>query len=413
MTTFDPLYCFLDTDTLIHFQTFDEADWPRHLGARAVQLMLAPSVLREIDKFKDDHTNDRRRQRVRALWSKLARLLDSVPPGEAASVRQGVSIAAVTAEPGGDWRALGLAPNVQDDRLIAAVLAFGTGQPAASVTLVSHDLGVRLKARAHAIPVHDPALRRLKKQVQELSARLPEVKVGFLQDGARVEHVRLVKQPDCEGWRTNEQIEEELELERRACLRLVDPRAALLTTEQMEQYRTRISYYINKLREYLIKDRAAAQAWRYDLDFVLENTGSATATEIEADLVFPDDALVICSGDVANPYFGLAEVTRPKRPTPPRPPTMRDHTAAAWLNSVVLPPPTLPPTPPEPKTWAEDNLVMLRHPKLKAKDEWTSASVAVFLPPTKRDGLEIRCIVHADELTGPREGKLRIVLADG
>jgi hypothetical protein len=62
---------FLDTNTLIHFTTFNEMDWTRHLGIDAVCLVIAPSVFRVLDKFKSDASSRKRSTRIRTLISKL------------------------------------------------------------------------------------------------------------------------------------------------------------------------------------------------------------------------------------------------------------------------------------------------------------------------------------------------------
>lgn len=67
----DSIYCFLDANVLIHFRAFQEVDWPQKLQARHVYLVLVPTVLRELNKYKDDNKNEARRRRVRSILPRL------------------------------------------------------------------------------------------------------------------------------------------------------------------------------------------------------------------------------------------------------------------------------------------------------------------------------------------------------
>src|SRR5260221_664121 len=67
----DKIFCFLDTNAMIHFRTFEEVDWLTILATSEVYLILAPIVLNELDKLKLDSSNEWRQKRARALISKL------------------------------------------------------------------------------------------------------------------------------------------------------------------------------------------------------------------------------------------------------------------------------------------------------------------------------------------------------
>ena len=54
---YDEVYCFLDTDVLMHFTDFDQADWVTLLSAKKVYLVLPITVVRELNKHKDDFVN--------------------------------------------------------------------------------------------------------------------------------------------------------------------------------------------------------------------------------------------------------------------------------------------------------------------------------------------------------------------
>src|SRR5260370_8340524 len=75
----DALYCFFDTNILLHFTTFDEVNWLKFLNVPQVYLMLTRSVLRELDKFKDDATVAWRQSRPHMLLPKIDGLWPQSP----------------------------------------------------------------------------------------------------------------------------------------------------------------------------------------------------------------------------------------------------------------------------------------------------------------------------------------------
>src|SRR5258708_184817 len=108
---FPLVYCFLDTNILIQFQTFDEVEWPRILHAKKVCLVLAPIVLRELDKHKTDYNNSRLQKRARMILSKLNRLLETETAADVLpQVRRNVTLMTLR-EPLINWEAEGLDRN--------------------------------------------------------------------------------------------------------------------------------------------------------------------------------------------------------------------------------------------------------------------------------------------------------------
>ncbi|HEY7094722.1 MAG TPA: PIN domain-containing protein [Ktedonobacterales bacterium] len=202
----------LDTNVFMHFQTFDEVEWNTIAGAPEVCLLLTSVVLRELDKFKNDPVSEWRRQRARTILGKLEALLLSGAPSGRAQVRNGVVLSAYMQEPATDWAALGLDPQIADDRLIASILAFGQATPQAQMRLVSNDLGLRLKADHHGIMAIDPAssVRRLDsateesrrnaqltRQVAELERQVQE---SALQRALTFQDERLTALASGNGW---------------------------------------------------------------------------------------------------------------------------------------------------------------------------------------------------------------------
>jgi hypothetical protein len=104
----DCTYCFLDTNILIHCQTFDEVDWPGALGVADVCFVLAPVVLKELDKRKNESKHDWIQERARMLTKKLGTYLRDkrMSSAEPVPVRPHVTLLPLTIEPNIDWAEL-------------------------------------------------------------------------------------------------------------------------------------------------------------------------------------------------------------------------------------------------------------------------------------------------------------------
>ena len=50
----DELYCFFDTNILLHFTTFDEVNWPKFLEVAHVYLVLTRPVMRDLNRFSEE-----------------------------------------------------------------------------------------------------------------------------------------------------------------------------------------------------------------------------------------------------------------------------------------------------------------------------------------------------------------------
>jgi len=108
------LYVFPDTNLLMHFRRIDELDWTALSGATDIVVVLAPAVVKELGKHKDQHPSRKLRQRARNLNSWLRELRTR----QDRHLKNGVTLEVATKEPTaflmGD-----LDPAVNDDRIIA------------------------------------------------------------------------------------------------------------------------------------------------------------------------------------------------------------------------------------------------------------------------------------------------------
>ena len=72
-----PVVAFLDTNIFLHFLPFHEVDWRSALSAQTVELRVAATVVKELNKKKDGPGPDHIRDRARKVSRRYERLLFS------------------------------------------------------------------------------------------------------------------------------------------------------------------------------------------------------------------------------------------------------------------------------------------------------------------------------------------------
>src|SRR5260370_4566867 len=174
----DEVYCFIDTDVLMHFTNFDQADWVTFLNAKQVYLVLPITVVHELNKHKDEGSKPGLQQRARDLLPKIAKLL--VGADGPVRIKEGVFLIVAPKEPHIEWSALELDEKVQDDRILARILIFRDEYPERDVRFLTNDYAAMLKADDRDIPKLMPdgkvlAPQALKSTVEaELEAKRKE-----------------------------------------------------------------------------------------------------------------------------------------------------------------------------------------------------------------------------------------------
>lgn len=91
---------FIDTNLLLHYQFLDQVDWPTLLDTQQVVFQIAPVVIRELNKQKDESRLRKLRERAASVLRRLDTLADKPPESE---VRPGVTIRFQTQEPDLDY----------------------------------------------------------------------------------------------------------------------------------------------------------------------------------------------------------------------------------------------------------------------------------------------------------------------
>ena len=302
------LYCFLDTNIFIHCQDIQNIDWKAELGASQVCLVIAPVVFEELDVFKDDHRNSRKRDRARRAIKLLEATLTS--PGQI--IREGVSLQYGEELYRMDFGGFNLNPDNKDDRLVASTIRWTHEHTEDEVILVSHDSGPRMKAirlklrsmklsgKYRLLDQVDPLEkenRELRNELLKLQNTLPKLEFGFRhKDGSTTEVLKLER--GTFDTLTNEKeiqktISTEYEHHEDPWNRQTDefglPRFGLLmpTAKLAREYQNDLSRWTrNDFRNYLIRKSRyrACMSQNIVLPLLLKNTGSAPAEGTRVDI---------------------------------------------------------------------------------------------------------------------------------
>lgn len=168
----------LDTNIFLHYD-IKTVDWCKELDASEVEIIVCPTVLRELDDKKGDE-----RKVLAERARKNLHLIDCIDE-KREEIRKNVKMTVLVEEPKVDWNGLGLDKAVKDDRTIASIIERGNVED----VLVTDDTTPRIKARNKGIKcvqlkadrLPEPRsdleieLAKTKRELQEYKNRAPEL----------------------------------------------------------------------------------------------------------------------------------------------------------------------------------------------------------------------------------------------
>lgn len=284
------VYVFLDTTVLIHGLPIEQLDWTKRFACDEVVLVLATTVMAELDKLKDGADGRFSRDRARDFFARFQKYEAAVldPPG--ALVRDRVWLRVLTAEPklfdGAD-------PAVNDDRIVSAVLGFDTEAGSARL-LFARDTNIILKARGKGLRAErlpedcevqaeaDPVEKKLKaaeKELADLRHRQPKISVLLVHE--QQEHPQYVdavvvdvRLPGDHEVKRHYAVEEEACVARQGGLAFFHP-----SEEEVREYLSAYNKYLGAVTKV---ERQLGRRLRFG--FTLSNSGAAMASKIEFDV---------------------------------------------------------------------------------------------------------------------------------
>jgi len=323
---------FVDTLCFLQYPWLASIDWVRILDADSVEIVLAPAVVAELDKKKNEGS-PRLRQRARDALARIKEILDRGTLR--GNLRPNVTISFVAKQPGIDFEAHGLSAGHADDRLIATVIEYTGAHPDARVVVVTDDTGLMLKSVARGLTVKEmpedqrlpdepdaEALenKRLKTALAEYENRLPRLRV-VLNNGKAHCQFPLKPQVDALPDRIAARIDDLKKNYQPYKKAQVRPELALgvgslfhmVSDAEIDRYNDALPKFFAATEKFLIASAKAEDLFRrsIELNLRVENYGTAPARDLLVLLHFPDGMVV--TDEEHRP-------TEPKAPEPPTPP---------------------------------------------------------------------------------------------
>lgn len=296
---------FLDTHAFLHFRPIEEIDWCKLSSSDSVDIVIAPVVLRELDKLKVMSEKKRIRKRADSALKKLAAFLRQSPP---VKIRDGVALGFRPSDPIIDFAAHKLNDRISDDWLIATAVEFHVEFPDVRVAVAANDVGLQLKAIGQGLECvelpgeyalleePDPEelrIQELEKKIHDLERSAPNLRLVFANGEDRFEF-RLARVPLI----TDAEIVETMGGVRTGCPKVPKPQlysgADLMRGSvgpaDIDRYNGRVEEYYVAYEKYLhsLRDSEDSLARLIVLDVVMLNTGYSPAENVDVYLDLPD-----------------------------------------------------------------------------------------------------------------------------
>ncbi len=338
-------YLFVDTNVLLHYRRLKDIDWLVLSKSIEVTIVLCPAVIRELDRLKVSHPQNKFRKRAQEIISSLHSRLFGAGPDV---IRAGVRLEFVAEDPQLDFGAHKLRPELVDDWLIASCLVWKQTHLNDETRIVSADLGISIKAKANGIPTIVPPetdrlaeesdadekrIKQLQKELAEMRNTLPSLSLCFWSEpeGRRFIRRRL-QQPVA---RDEENLAHELRRIRSKLPLLPAPnklgRVRLSEMERIKQqlaggfplpiskddadrYNSSLETFYKSYEAYLRKlhDYQNKKLLIIEFEIALDNGGRVPAEDVDIHLHFPDGFQLFDGEEDA--------LKAPEPPTPPNQP---------------------------------------------------------------------------------------------
>ena len=315
-------YIFLDTNIFIHFVDFEQIDWTSITNSPdVIVITLAPIVIDELDKHKYNK-NQRISRRVKKLLPKIESSFDNPE-----KLRYQIKL--VETRPSEiTFIENNLDKAEQDDSLLAAILEFKKKiTNLDKIIYITNDVGPRLKAKSlnisvqklneeFLLPIEPDELEiknlTLQKELHELKNKTPDVKLCFLDKS----NLKIFKRENLE-YSKEEFIKKEIELvkketpflvyntlkkdiHKKPLLTFAKHTLFSLSESQVNDYNKELNEYFTKCENYANELFVAFDFRNHSIkiEFLLVNTGTAPAHDIDIEIHFPDGFELITENDL-------------------------------------------------------------------------------------------------------------------
>jgi rRNA-processing protein FCF1 len=285
-------HVILDTNTLLHFKRPDLVNWEALLNVVEVKLVVTPALVDELEAQKTKQ-NASRKLKERAhnaiIW--ISQFIEHSEPQE---ISPGVRLVFIRNSPTIDFASYRLSHTVPDDQLIASAIQFKQ-ETGLNVLFVTNDIGLRMKLPTRGLIAAAPNPGdRLPDQLDEVEKETIELRQRLERYENRLPRLKLT----FRDWKSFTEIE------------LIDPRSEPPRASHLSG----AGYDLKSQAERTAKYVSEYARWRdtirlyFPCDLIIENAGSAEASNIEVDFTLPEF------------ISGISRDNLPERPSPPRGP---------------------------------------------------------------------------------------------
>ncbi len=335
-------------------------------------------------------------------------------------------------------------PSVNDDRLLASILDFSRQHPSEKVLLLSDDSGPRLKAKSHNVQALAPTgltrlpeppspeeveNRKLKQEIQELTSRLPKLRLGFYEKGQVVD--KITRSRDSSWfWQTLETyVQTELAEKREELTQMLARADDSVDESEVQKFKEKYEKYLDDLVPALKMQFIKNYMPHCKLELTLINEGNASAHGVDIRMTFPQGSSIITINRLEDDVD--IEETLPDEPTIPE---WAQLPAPQWIKNIISPSVTASllnlsksftysriftyiPYYNNYNRRSYDstnfpfgkNVIREEVKKLSHYRRWTVDPRVAYLPPDTEEGVTITYEIIADELSNPITGELKIL----
>lgn len=331
------VYLFLDTNSLLEFQQFESINWSNICGSSNYTIVIAPIVIREINKWKDTGKG-KKRERARKVRKRLNEIAKKInPPSLNVSFckdpkQKTFSNPQFNKENNDDW-------------LIFAALDFECGDNDEKI-IITNDTGIFLIAQEFNIKVleipedkyllpqeptdEEKEIKRLKAELENLNSRCSEPFLSFIDGSTEIyveasdipnfsEKIVLYRDKLIEDNPYKEHLDNNFQtkfsgLDLSIWKTKVLPNLEFLPTDSdIDNFNDDVDRFIEEsielYRQKLLSDFIDGTIQK--LQIIVGNKGSSKTGTLMIQLCFPQDLTLLCDDSFGDIDF-----------TPPNPPKL-------------------------------------------------------------------------------------------
>ncbi len=336
-------YCFIDTNSFLHYRMFTDINWNKVTNSSSVLLIVCPAVLRELDQKKFLEYDINIRNRSQQVISKMSKMVTS---NKIHKTKKNLDLMFISSEPSIDWEKEGLSSQIPDDRIIASILEQKNNFK--NIILVTSDIGLTLKASNKGIKCislpdeyrlnikkdkKQKEIEKLRDKITVLENRLPVLKLKILADNEPADFIKItfnqITAPsEDELTEKIKVIKDELKYKPSSNTFEIFMDLLSYSKVEIERYEKDLDKYIEEMLKYYKKEYKfkKLQSRLIELKFIIINNGNLPAEDIDIFMHFPDGFVMFSEDELPK---------KPKEPEKPISPRTQQEMISNFQKSLI------------------------------------------------------------------------------